>query len=139
MSSTAVQQYMCTSLPLLLQYVQSKRMGFSIGEKRHAVSRPHTRMLHTHASTHIQSKRNSRTAEARTAQRLLITAEDSPNSSSSSTRQRWRPATSERASYRPFDYFVPWWLRVVQVCHVCCVVCRLCCVTCAVFTGCLFL
>ena len=40
-------------------------------------------------------------------------------------RQRGRPATSERPSYRPFDDSVPWWPRVVWVYHVCSV-CRMC-------------
>ena len=40
-------------------------------------------------------------------------------SSGGGAAQRGRPAASERAAYRPLDDSVPWWLRVVFVCHVC--------------------
>ena len=39
--------------------------------------------------------------------------------SAAAAQQRGRPATSERASYRPSDVSLPSWLRVVWVCHVC--------------------
>ena len=103
--------------------------------------------------THTQSKRNSQhSAHSRSNNSTTIicssssSSSDSSSSSSSSrqaqqqwlqhaaaaaARQRVRPATSERASYRPFDGSVPWWLHVIWVCHVLCVVCQLCCVTCA--------
>ena len=79
-----------------------------------------TRGVHTHKVN--ESLNTLHTVQATTAQIIC---------SSSSRQAQQQPATSERASYRPFADSVPWWLRIVWLSRVLCVVCRLCCVTCA--------
>ena len=81
-----------------------------------------TRGVHTHN----ESLNTLHIAEETTPQRLFAAATDRPNSSSSGGDPAAGAATYDRAtSYRPFDNFVPWSLRVVWDCHVC-----------SVFVGC---
>ena len=78
------------------------------------------RQIRTRARTHrVNESLDTRTRQKQQlALRLLAAAADWPNSSTqqhaavAAARQRGRPATSERASHRPFDDPVAWWLSV---------------------------
>ena len=72
----------------------------------------HVHMEHTKVSMLVHSRSNNSTTiigSSRQAQQQY-----QPHAPAAAARQRGRPATSERASYRPFDDSVPWWLRVVR-------------------------
>ena len=123
------------------QYI-ARRMPFpqlTRGSSVHTRARTHR--VNKSIDTRIQQKQEQHndywqqhsSSSSRRAQQ-----QQQQHAAAAAARQRAWPATSERASFRPFVYSVPWQLRVFGVCHVCsvladCVVSRVLCVVCWLF------
>ena len=73
---------------------------------------------------HSRSNNRTTTIYSQQKQQQMAQQQYQQHAAAAAPRQRGMPATSERASYRPFDNPLPSWLRVVGVCNVCSVVVR---------------